>query len=195
MGRISLTPNVRKLLALVVLLAGGSWGCGYSLRPPYNAYIHTVYVPVFKTNTFRRDLNLQLTELVIKEIEKRTPYKVVGTPEGADSTLDGEVTFTDKNLMVENPNNLARQYAALLTVSVKWVDNRPGVVKKDILPTVFSEQTNGYPEIGETALAVFTKVTTKLARDIVNTMEEPWSVRDEKPPVLFEAPDPNEVLP
>ena len=150
-------------------------------------------MPIFKSNTFRRDLQLQLTELVIKEIEKRTPYKVVGTPEGADSTLEGEVTYADKNIMVENPNNLARQYAAMLNISVKWVDNRPGVDKKDVPATVFGEMTNGYPEIGETAEAVFNKAMIKLARDVVNTMEDPWSVGEEKPPVYFEPPGSAEV--
>src|SRR2546421_11872051 len=35
----------------------------------------TVYVPLFRSVSFRREVQLQLTELVTKEIEKRTPYK------------------------------------------------------------------------------------------------------------------------
>ena len=103
----------RELLASIGGLAlAGIAGCGYSVRPPYNNEIRTVYVPIFRSLTFRRDLNLMLTEAVAKEIEKRTPYKVVGTPDGADSSLTGEVTYADKNLVVENPQNLPRQLSA-----------------------------------------------------------------------------------
>ena len=55
-------------------------GCGYSIRAPFDKSVKTVFVPVFKTQSFRRDLNLNLTEMIQKEIKYRTPYKVVGTP-------------------------------------------------------------------------------------------------------------------
>ena len=74
-------PRLGLTLGLVVaLLSPGCLVTGYSIRPPYNTQIKTVYVPVFKSITFRRDVNLMLTELVIKEIERKTPYKVVGSP-------------------------------------------------------------------------------------------------------------------
>jgi len=190
MGPMSRSKNraacVAAVLAAAVLVAGG--GCGYSVRPPYDPNVHTVYVPIFQSLTFRRDINLQLTEAVIKEIEKRTPYKVVGSPEGADSTLEGLISYDMKNLLVENPNNLPRQLTILLTISVKWIDNRPGVPKKDVQPTVFFESMADYPELGETTVAAYEKLVIKLARDIVNTMEEPWTVRDEKAPINFEPP-------
>ena len=176
--------------AAVAALLIATGGCGYSLRPPYDTNVRTIYVPVFKSMTFRRDLNLQLTEAVIKEIEKRTIYKVVGAPEGADSTLEGIVTYDLKNLMVENPNNLPRQLTMMLTISVKWIDNRPGVPKKDTYPTFFFESVADYPELGETTTAAYEKLVQKLARDIVNTMEEPWTVRDEKAPIHFDPPQP-----
>ena len=63
-------------LAMAVLAPGCTY-TGYSIRAPYDTRVKTVYVPVFKSVTFRRDINLMLTEMVIKEIERRTPYKVV----------------------------------------------------------------------------------------------------------------------
>src|SRR4051794_37503970 len=116
----SVRPKLTRAgLILGLVLAGLAPGCnitGYSIRSPYNTEIKTVYVPVFKSITFRRDINLMLTELVVKEIERRTPYKVVGNPEGADSTLEGTVNFSDKNVVVENPYNLPRQLTATMVV-------------------------------------------------------------------------------
>src|SRR5262245_1580962 len=102
------SPSARLAAVLVFCLAG----CGYSIHPPYQMDIKTVYVPVFRSVTFRKDLNLMLTEAIQKEIERRTPYKVVGSPEGADTTLEGTVNYVDKNIVVENPQNLPRQLTA-----------------------------------------------------------------------------------
>ncbi len=165
-------PATITLLAFVTLIAG----CGYSIRPPYENRIRTVYVPVFKSVSFRRDLNLRLTEMIQKEIEQRTPYKVVGTPEGADSTLEGTVSFADKTLLLETPNNLPRDVLASLLVTVRWTDNSSGqVVKERSMPPVpVNENTPFFPELGETSSLGFDKAMYKLARDVVNMMEEPW---------------------
>ena len=152
-----------------------SIGCGYSVRPPYNREIRTVYVPIFRSLTFRRDLNLMLTEAVAKEIEKRTPYKVVGTPEGADSTLSGEVVFADKNLLVENPQNLPRQLSADLVVNVRWTDNRQNVSDpKDVGSVTMRETVTFSPEFGDTAMMAYQKACQKMAEQIASMMEEPW---------------------
>lgn len=150
-------------------------GCGYSLRPPVNPSVHTVFVPVFQSNVFQRDLNFKLTEAVIKEIETRTPFKVVGRPEDADTTLAGQVFFADKNIILENPNNLPRQLNAQLNINVRWIDNRSGDLRKTDNLTQVMESAFFYPELGDTAQATgYQKVIDKLARDIVNMMEDPW---------------------
>ncbi len=159
-------------LALAVL-APGCKGTGYSIRAPYDTKIKTVYVPVFKSVTFRRDINIMLTELVIKEIERKTPYKVVGNPDDADSTLDGTINFSDKNVIVESPFNLPRQLTATMVVTATWTDNK-AEKKENPNPAVIAETFNFYPEIGESSEAAFYRTCEKLAVQIVNMMEEPW---------------------
>src|SRR6476660_2725748 len=56
-------------------------GCaGYQLgqRSLYRPDICTVHIPVIQSDSFRRYLGERLTEAVVKEVELRTPYKVVG---------------------------------------------------------------------------------------------------------------------
>ena len=80
---------------------------GWHVGAPFDTSdVKTVFV-YFKTQTFRRDLQLMLTEAVTKEINLRTPYRVVGNPEEADSILRGVITVTDKNLVVEAPDQPA----------------------------------------------------------------------------------------
>jgi hypothetical protein len=168
----------RKALAAVAITLGlvpGLSGCGYSVRAPFDSTVKTVHVPVFRSITFRRDVNLQLTELVIKEIERRTPFKVVGNPAGADTILDGTVNYADKNLVVENPFNLPRQLTAMMNVTVNWTHNPPTKEELDpARPTIISETVNFVPEVGETSESAFYKVNQKLAQQIVDMMESPW---------------------
>ena len=146
-----------------------------SIRAPYDTRIKTVYVPVFKSITFRRDVNLMLTELVIKEIERRTPYKVVGTREEADTILDGTINFADKNIIVENPFNLPRQLTATIQASVNWIHNPPLDYEKNRAPTLVSETVNFAPELGETSVTAFYRANQNLATQIVDMMETAWS--------------------
>ena len=132
-------------------------------------------MPVLKSVAFRRDLNLQMTELLQKEIERRTPFKVVGSPEGADTVLEGTVLYADKNAQVENPNNLPRQLVGMLTVEVRWTDNATGETKiKRTPPARVAEFVTFFPELGETTNLAYQKLMAKLVQDIVSMMEEPW---------------------
>lgn len=168
-GRRAIALTLTMLLSLPLL------GCAYTLRAPFRSDIKTVYVPVFQSQSFRRDLNFQLTRLIQDEIRRRTPFRVVGSPEEADSTLSGTITFVDKNAMVESPNNLPRQIQGTILATVKWTDNRDSFEKKrDLQPVTVSENAPFYPEIGETTQLGYLKGLEKLARQVVDMMEEPW---------------------
>ena len=173
----SLRPRVATTAIITLtLVALAPAGCGYSIRPPYDTTIRTVYVPIFRSYSFREDVNLKLTESVIKEIEKRTPYKVVGSPEGADTTLSGIINFVDKATLVENPNNLPRHLFAIVNAVVTWEDNRPSREKdKKTAPSVtVYENVSFYPELGETASLGYQKAFDRIAQQVVGMMEQPW---------------------
>jgi hypothetical protein len=157
--------------AAVCLLGAG--GCGYTVRTPFNTEFKTVFVSI-KSITFRREVQLQLAELVTKEIEKRTPYKVVGKPEGADTILDATINFADKNLIVENPFNYPRQLQATLNCSVNWYHNPPTAEELERTPTVVVENINFVPEVGETSMTAFYQANQSLAQQIAGMMETPW---------------------
>ena len=164
-------------LALILTLALGALpGCGLaaSRRLPFDPSVKTVYVPIFKSQTFRRDLNLQLNELLCKEIERRTPYKVVGTQEGADTIIAGVVAYDMKNTVVENPSNMPRQQNMTINLQVTWMRNPPSDDDRRRTPTIIAETVNFSPEIGESASTAIYAVNQRLATQIVDMMELPW---------------------
>src|SRR5690349_18872721 len=59
----------------------------------YDTSIATVYVPQFHNRAFQttpyRDMQVEITKAVIREIESKTPYKVIDDPDRADTELLG----------------------------------------------------------------------------------------------------------
>ena len=191
----SATPSFsigrRALLLTIGSLFAGTGGCGSFGRAPstrssdggffgwhFNAPFDTSEIKTvsvfFKTQSFRRDVEKQLTEAVEKEISMRTPYKVVGNHENADSVLTGIITYADKNLVVEAPTNFARELSMNISVQVKWTHNPPNEVEDARAPTIVTETVNFVPEVGETSLSATNHVVQNLAKQIVDMMEQPW---------------------
>lgn len=172
--RPTTTSRTAGLLLIAACAAVCAPGCGYTIRAPFDKSVRTVFVPIFKTQSFRRDLNTNLTEMVQKEIERRTTYKVVGRPEEADTILEGTINYADKNVIVENPFNLPRQLNATVALSVKWTHNPPTEIETARGPTIIAETVNFAPEIGETSLTAFYNVNQRIAAQVVDMMEQPW---------------------
>lgn len=160
--------------ACLAIACAASSGCGYSFRAPYDKSVKTVFVPMFKTQAFTRDVEKDLTRQVQQEIIHRTPYRLVHRLEEADTVLTGTINFVDKNIIVEAPTNLPRQLTRTINVSVNWVHNPPTEIEKKRPPTIVSETMNFVPEVGETAVTATAKVNQSLAEQIVDMMEKPW---------------------
>ena len=107
-------------------------GCGryvvgtQTLYPPD---IKTVYVQMFDSSSFRRGLGERLTEAIVKEIESRTPYKVVNSPD-ADSVLTGRIVNDNKGVLVNAPTAEPRYLLNNMRVELSWVDRKGSFAAK-----------------------------------------------------------------
>src|SRR3954470_5944977 len=63
---------------------------GYQWRSLYREDVRTVAVPIFTNKTFRRGVEFQLTGAIVRQLEAKSPYKVV-PKERADTILEGEI--------------------------------------------------------------------------------------------------------
>jgi hypothetical protein len=101
---------------------------GYSTQPNYDTSIRTVRVPIFKNLTQRRGLEFDLTNAVVREIELKTPFKVVGANCDADTELTGTIISYNKNILNRNQLNEVREAETTLAVEVVWKDLRTGEI-------------------------------------------------------------------
>lgn len=167
------------LMAMVVAQVVGCAPYMVGNRTLYPCTVRTVYVPMFESNSFRRHLGERLTEAVIKEIELKTPYKVVNTP-AADSVLTGRIVSDLKGVLVEAPTDEPREIQVNMKVEVSWLD-RQGQMLRDMQPmavpsalAVVDQSSSFVPEAGHSITTAQQAVIERLAQQIVSLMETPW---------------------
>jgi Lipopolysaccharide-assembly len=145
----------------------------------YAPDIATVYVPMIESDSFRPDLGERLTEAVIKEIELKTPYKVVGTPD-ADSILAVKLSGDSRHLLGENSFDDPRLSESAVYTQVSWLNRRrlPMCPPESIaLPPELldiDQTANLVPEAGQSVASSQQQAIERLAQQIVGTMEAPW---------------------
>jgi hypothetical protein len=169
--------GLRAALFLLIVLIPASCSSdptrGYSFRPAYDTSVRTISVPIFDNPTFSHGVEVQLTDAIIKEIQRRTPWVVVTA--GAQSTLRGRVTNVQmRPLTTSRLTGLVEEVAVSMTVDFTWEDSRTGrpilsrqsfSAARDFVP---ARPTGERLELGEHA------VVQELARAIVNEMRSQW---------------------
>ncbi len=184
---VSLSPLLpfslsRLLLApcLLLLFTGCLGNYQFGARTLFPEGIETVYVPVFDSASYRRGLGEELTEAVVKEIEKRTPYKVVSSPGAADTVLIGKIVSDNKAVIFETTTGNPRDSQLRLAVKVNWIDERGRPVRN--IPNVpipatavdISATSDMVPEVGHSVATSQQDIIKQLAEHIVSLMEKPW---------------------
>ena len=149
-----LPPSARCLLpsAFCLLLSGCA---GYqignaTLFPPD---ISTVYVPMVESHSFRPDLGEALTEAICKQIEKETPYKVVGSP-NADSILTAKIVTETKRVIDRNKFDEPRDNEVNYQVQVTWINRKGDQIYNGAVPlppefTTIGQSSAYIPEYGQ----------------------------------------------
>ena len=181
-------------LAVAVLAVAG--GCasdghfdclGYTTRPPFDPSIKTVYVPIFQNETFERGLEFEMTKALIREIESKSPLKVVSTCSEADTELTAKIVSRRKGVNNMNQLNEVRDVEMNILVEVTWKDLRSGKVLSapdgmmrlnpdaPVRPVVITPSANYVPELGGSTASAYDTLAKRTARQIVHMMET-WTV-------------------
>ena len=153
-------------------------GCGYMVGGGFDRQVRSVEVPMFETSSFRRGIEVQLTEAVQKQIQMRTPFRVVKSD--GDTRLSGRVVDLRKNVLGETRNDDPRELQLNLVVEVVWEDLRSGRILAEQNVPITSDllslrtQADFAPEVGQSLATAMQQSINQMARQIVNLMETPW---------------------
>jgi len=155
-------------LGLLVILTG----CGYSSDAVFRTDIKTVYVEMYESRTFRRNLEFMLTEAVKKRVGSDTPYRLASR-EKADTILKGEVL--EERQATFAPDFRSRQprdKQMTLVVRVEWKDVRSGRILVD--RPLLLQAADYLPQAGESEEFSQQKGIDRLATRIVAQMYNEW---------------------
>ncbi len=163
---------LRAMLLTALMLGMG--GCGYSSKELFPTEYNTVAVPIFENRTFYRGVEFELAESMVKQIESRTPYKVVA-PGGAQTIMEGTITDIQQNqLSRRRPGGVPQEVELTVMVDFVWKDLSDGAVianRQGFVSVGRHVPTSG---IGEPYEIAQHQAVQRLARDIVSTMRSDW---------------------
>ncbi len=133
--------------------------------------IRSVRIDIAENPTFRREFELPITKAVTTEIQSSTDLKV--TDQNPDSVLELTVSGVDEHASVEDKYDVPVSGSVTLTVGLKWIDVRTG---KEIPLRKSSVAASADYNIGrgDTFYNAAQEATEKLARLVVESMQEEW---------------------
>ena len=158
-------------VCLSVLAAALPIGCGYSAQQPFRDDIQTIHVEMLHSKEFRRELEFQLTEALVKRIEMDTPY-TIAPRESADSVLSGEIMEVQQRVFgTDFDTDLPREKGVTLVMNWRWKDLRTGRLR-DVPRQVYT--TSYVPPVGEELDTAMVRGLDGIAEQIVEAMEMEW---------------------
>jgi hypothetical protein len=169
----------RLLVAIGCVALAGCARYQVGTQSLYAPDVTTVYVPMIESDSYRPDLGERLTEAVAKEIELKTPYKVVGTPD-ADSILSVRLLGDTRRTLIETGFDDPRLSETAVYSEVSWLNRRrlpiapPQTLGLPPELVAIDQTANLIPEVGQSVATSQQQAIERLAQQIVGTMEAPW---------------------
>lgn len=165
------------LTALVLLFLAGCEQAdptqSYSSRNLYRTDIDTVFVEMFQSQSFRRELEFELSRAAAQQLELHSPYKVVSDRRKADTILYGTITkIRERTLTRQRELDRPLENEVVMVVKVTWKDLRSGELILDDLPIRISEDYAVLLGAGRDSAS--RDALNKVAVRIVEAMESPW---------------------
>jgi len=162
---------VKRSRLLAVLPALFVAGCGYTAKARLPEGLSNVAVPIFRNQTFRRDVELELAQALRKEIRAKTHLKVVDA-KNAHSVLEGEITDFNLARLREDREDEVIEYQLRLNVDVTFRDLRTDKVIYSVKN--LGRRAEFLVSKGEAIQKAREEAVRELAREIVSQVVNRW---------------------
>ncbi len=166
-----MTIRQRGLLFCAFALLGAS-GCGYTTERPFPTHVRSVFVEMFHTRDFRKDLEFKLTEAVAKRIEMDTNLRLASRKH-ADTVLSGEIIEIQQNRLGDSfRTGLPREMGVTFVLSFRWKDQRSGKILAERQRSAYT--TTYIPPVGESFFDGAVRGLEGVAEQVVEALETTW---------------------
>lgn len=170
---LTVLATLLSVVTAAILFSGCDGMGGYSNESLFPAEVRTVCLDMFDNQTFRRDVEYELSDALAKRIEAHTPYKIVSSKDRADSLISGRiVSIGEFALTPERELGGVLEKETQITAVVNWKNLNTGdllIENKSVTASAsFSEYQNQDFRYASTLAA------NNLATRIVELMEKKW---------------------
>jgi hypothetical protein len=161
------------LMHFILGLCGCAEMGGYSNESLFPQEVSTVCLEMFDNKTFRRNVEYELSDALSKRIEAETPYKIVSSPDRADTVMSGQiVSIGQLALSIERETGRVLEREVELRAVVNWKNLKTGQLLIDNRSVSASASYSRY-QMQDFKYAS-TLAANNLARKIVELMERKW---------------------
>ncbi len=160
-------------VALIALFAAGC--AGYHVGPVTQRNFKSIAVPMFRNRTLRPQLEAQITNAIIKGLQRDGSLRIESEP-NADVVLDGSVVRYQRTALrsLRTDTGVPREYEITITVRVEAKDRRTGeAVLKSAEVTGKSDVFIGADQQSAEE-QVLPLIADDVARKVVGLLVESW---------------------
>ncbi len=118
-----LNRTLKSIIPIAILLCLFI-GCVHIPLHPLPSSVHTVYVQMFKNQSFQYGMEERLTNAIIKELIADRRLRVVNSPEQADAILSGTILNYTRDVLAFDRDGDVEMYTLALTASFVLEDSR-----------------------------------------------------------------------
>ncbi len=145
---------------------------GYTTQSLYPANVQTVYVEMFHSKTFRRQVEYKLTRAFIDQLELHSNIKVLPDRSRADTIIYGTVDTTERVLTQHRKLDRPLENQIVLIATVTWKDLRNG---KFLINNQKIKVSGDYiPLLAASSETAIQQAAEKMAVRITEAMQKPW---------------------
>ena len=134
-------------LCIALLICAVVSGCGYSYaRSRLSDDYSTIAVPAFKNKSFEPDIQIFVTNLLIRELQADGRFRIVDAVSSADLVLTGAITDFEAQAITLSTSDNIGQFKITIRASASLEDTRTGKIiwkKKNLRGADFYETLGG----------------------------------------------------
>jgi len=114
------------VLALLIPGCASQPGLGYGFDTGHDTDYRTIAVPVFENQTYEVGLEAELTEAIVKEIQRGTNWSVTSVS-NADTVLTGVIRSAELKILSQSrATGLVEEILYSITMDFEWRDRSEG---------------------------------------------------------------------
>jgi hypothetical protein len=145
--------------------------CGYQTGQISAGGGRTLAIPMFANQTFRRDLERDLTRFVREEAEARTDYVVVDS-RAADVRIEGRLADVEEDVLSDRSRGRIRESSVAFVVYITITDRETGETLVENERIV--ERAAFVPVKGESIRTAELLVMRRIAERVVYSLSSEW---------------------